>query len=120
MSTETSQSPAAFAEAPPPLRVVASAAIDDELDEITTEHSFASADAPPGSLVAYEASTDMPDAPSRPMETAGTLLLVAYGFALTVAAAPVLDYATASAEQLASPAQYVQELRAAPTRTRMP
>ena len=77
-------------------------------------------DAPPGSLVAYEASTDMPDAPSRPMETAGTLLLVAYGIAMTVAAAPVLDYATASAEQLASPAQYVQELRAAPTRTRMP
>ena len=77
-------------------------------------------DAPPGALVAYEASVDMPDAPSRPMETAGTLLLVAYGIAMTVAAAPLLDYARASAEQLASPAGYVQQLRDTPSTTRTP
>ena len=77
-------------------------------------------DAPPGALVAYDASVDMPDAPSRPMETAGTLLLVAYGIAMTVAAAPLLDYARASAEQLASPAGYVQQLRDTPSTTRTP
>ena len=77
-------------------------------------------DAPPGALVAYDASVDMPDAPSRPMETAGTLLLVAYGIAMTVAAAPLLDYARASAEQLASPTGYVQQLRDTPSTTRTP
>ncbi len=77
-------------------------------------------DAPPGALAAYRARSDMPDAPSRPMETAGTLLLVAYGIAMTLAAAPLVDYTRASAEQLAAPGQYVQQLRAAPSQTRRP
>ena len=77
-------------------------------------------DAPPGALDAYEAAASMADAPSRPMETAGTLLLVAYGLGMTLAAAPVLDYARASAEQLATPAAYVQQLRDAPSLVRSP
>lgn len=77
-------------------------------------------DAPPGALAAYQARADMPDAPSRPMETAGTLLLVAYGIAMTIGAAPLLDYARASAEQLAAPGQYVHSLRDAPSQTRRP
>ena len=62
----------------------------------------------------------MAKAPSRPLETAGTLLLVAYGIAMTIAAAPLLDYARASAEQLGTPGAYVQQLRAAPTLSRSP
>ena len=77
-------------------------------------------DAPPGALVAYDASVDMPDAPSRPMETAGTLLLLVYGIVMTIAAAPILDYTRASAEQLATPGQYVQQLRATAPATREP
>ena len=77
-------------------------------------------DAPPAALVAYEANPDAADAPSRPLETAGTLLLVAYGLAMTVAAAPLLDYTRASAEQLATPDAYVSQLRAAPSQVRSP
>ena len=64
--------------------------------------------------------TAAPHAPSRPMETAGTLLLVVYGIVMTIAAAPILGYTRASAEQLATPGQYVQQLRATAPATREP
>ena len=49
MSTEGNHSSAVFETAPPPLRIIAPAIVEEELDEFATEHSFASADAPPGS-----------------------------------------------------------------------
>ena len=77
-------------------------------------------DAPKRQLKAYMPRDEMPHAPSRPMETAGTVLLVCYGIAMTIWAAPVLDYAHASALQLASPGEYVQQLRATLPATRAP
>ena len=55
----------------------------------------------------------LPEAPSRPLETAATVALVAMGVALTVAAAPLLDYTRATARQLLAPEGYVQQVRAA-------
>jgi multicomponent K+:H+ antiporter subunit D len=48
----------------------------------------------------------------RPTETAAAALLLAYGVAMAVVAAPVLGYANAAAVQLLSPADYVEQLRA--------
>ncbi|MEG3049998.1 MAG: monovalent cation/H+ antiporter subunit D, partial [Thermomonas sp.] len=53
-------------------------------------------------------------------ETAATLLLIGYGVAMTLAAAPLLDYADATATQLLSPADYVQQVRAAMPSARQP
>jgi multicomponent K+:H+ antiporter subunit D len=59
-------------------------------------------------------------APARPLETAATALLLAYGIAMTLAAAPILRYTQATAAQLLSPADYVQQLRAMPSASRAP
>lgn len=64
-------------------------------------------------LEAYTPEHEMAPAPSRPLETAAIVLLLAYGLALVVAAAPVLDYARATAAQLLSPGDYVEHVRAA-------
>lgn len=47
----------------------------------------------------------------RATETAATMLLLAYGIAMTVAAAPVIDYTQAAARQLLEPEAYVEQLR---------
>ena len=47
----------------------------------------------------------------RVTETSATMLLLAYGVAMTLAAAPLIDYAQATAEQLLSPGDYVEQLR---------
>ena len=64
-------------------------------------------------LEAFTPEHEMVPAPSRPLETAAIVLLLAYGVALVVAAAPVLDYTRATALQLLSPGNYVEHVRAA-------
>lgn len=59
-------------------------------------------------------------APSRPLETAAAVLLICYGLAMTVAAAPMLRYTEAAARQLLDPAGYVEQLHATPSRSRSP
>lgn len=51
-------------------------------------------------------------ATSRPAETAATVLLLLYGIAMSLAAAPVVDYTRAAADQLMAPTEYVRQLRA--------
>jgi len=51
-------------------------------------------------------------APARKLETAATVLLLGYGVAMVLAAAPILDYTRAAAAQLLSPADYVEQVRA--------
>ena len=77
-------------------------------------------DAPPERLAAYTPVDAMPPVPSRPLETAATILLLGYGIALVLAAAPLLDYTRATATQLQSPGDYVQQLRAATPAVRQP
>jgi multicomponent K+:H+ antiporter subunit D len=64
-------------------------------------------------LEAFTPEHEMVPAPSRPLETAAIVLLLAYGVALVVAAAPVLDYTRATALQLLSAGDYVEHVRAA-------
>ncbi len=52
-------------------------------------------------------------APARPLETAATVLLLAYGVAMVLAAAPLLDYTRATGAQLQAPGDYVEHVRAA-------
>jgi multicomponent K+:H+ antiporter subunit D len=49
---------------------------------------------------------------ARPTETAATALLLAYGVAMALQAAPLLRYADATAAQLLAPERYVEQLRA--------
>ena len=77
-------------------------------------------DASPERIAAYTPAEALPHAPGRPLETAATVLLVGYGLAMVVAAAPLLDYVDAAASQLLSPAGYVEQLRAAETVLRAP
>ena len=60
---------------------------------------------PPASSVAGTA-------PARKLETAATVLLLGYGVAMVLAAAPILDYTRAAAAQLLSPGAYVEHVRA--------
>ena len=76
--------------------------------------------ASPERIAAYTPAEALPHAPGRPLETAATVLLVGYGLAMVVAAAPLLDYVDAAASQLLSPAGYVEQLRAAETVLRAP
>ena len=69
-------------------------------------------DASPEQLAEYTPASAMPATPGRPLETAATMLLVAYGVAMVVAAAPLLDYTRAAAAQLQLPGDYVQQVRA--------
>ena len=77
-------------------------------------------DAPPERLTNYVPLDAMAVAPSRPLETAATMLLLAYGIAMVLAAAPLLDYTRATAAQLQSPAAYVEQARAATPMLREP
>ncbi len=57
---------------------------------------------------------------ARPAETLATALLLAYGVAMSLAAAPIMAYAEASAVQLLDPAGYVEQLRATMPEVRKP
>jgi multicomponent K+:H+ antiporter subunit D len=65
---------------------------------------------PPGAQVPAPSGTIA--APARTLETAATVLLLGYGVAMVLAAAPILDYTRAAAAQLLSPADYVEQVRA--------
>ena len=77
-------------------------------------------DAPPERLTNYVPLDAMAVAPSRPLEATATMLLLAYGIAMALAAAPLLDYTRATAAQLQSPAAYVEHARAATPMLREP
>ena len=77
-------------------------------------------DTPQEQLARFTPESAMAVAPSRPLETAATVLLLAYGIAMSVAAAPLLDYTRATAAQLQSPASYVEQVRAATPALREP
>ena len=77
-------------------------------------------DASPERLAAYTPAGAMAPAPVRPLETAATVLLLGYGIAMVLAAAPLLDYTRAAAAQLQSPGDYVQQVRAAAPSLREP
>ncbi|KAF1686678.1 monovalent cation/H+ antiporter subunit D [Pseudoxanthomonas broegbernensis] len=68
-------------------------------------------DATPERLAEYTPADALAPAPSRPLETAATMLLVGYGIAMALAAAPLLDYTRAAAAQLQAPGDYVQQVR---------
>ena len=76
--------------------------------------------APPERLTNYVPLDAMAVAPSRPLEATATMLLLAYGIAMALAAAPLLDYTRATAAQLQSPAAYVEQARAATPMLREP
>ena len=77
-------------------------------------------DAGQHTLEAYTPAHEAVHAPSRPLETAAIVLLLAYGLVLVLAAAPVLDYTRATAAQLQVPADYVDHMRAATPTLREP
>ena len=77
-------------------------------------------DAPPERLTNYVPLDAMAVAPSRPLEATATMLLLAYGIAMALAAAPLLDYTRATAAQLQSPGDYVMQVRAATPQARAP
>ena len=56
----------------------------------------------------------------RGVEIAATALLLGYGVAMAFAAAPVLHYTTATAEQLQTPDDYVREIRGTVPQVRAP
>ena len=61
------------------------------------------------------------DAPKvRGLEIAATLVLIGYGVAMTVAAAPILRYTSAAATQLLSPDDYVRDVRGTTPQIREP
>lgn len=55
-----------------------------------------------------------------PLETAAVLLLVGYGIAMALAAAPILAFTRATAEQLLTPADYIHHIDAALPARRAP
>jgi multicomponent K+:H+ antiporter subunit D len=64
-----------------------------------------------------DGAASVPAAPARApattvrgIEIAATVLLLAYGVAMTVAAAPVLRYTQAAAEQLLAPGDYIRQV----------
>ena len=77
-------------------------------------------DASPERLAEYTPLEAMPAVPNRPLETAATVLLLGYGVAMVLAAAPLLDYTRATAAQLQSPGDYVMQVRAATPQARAP
>jgi multicomponent K+:H+ antiporter subunit D len=58
--------------------------------------------------------------PPRRLEVAATVLLLAYGIVLTVAAGPVLRYAGAAATQILEPAPYIEQMRTTEPQLRSP
>ena len=77
-----------------------------------------------------EANDEADEAPSSspataslaaaPLENAAILLLVGYGIALALAAAPILAFTRATAEQLLTPADYIHQVDAALPARRAP
>ena len=57
---------------------------------------------------------------AAPLENAAILLLVGYGIALALAAAPILAFTRATAEQLLTPADYIHQVDAALPARRAP
>jgi multicomponent K+:H+ antiporter subunit D len=56
---------------------------------------------------------DLPAPPIKRQEVAATIVLLGYGIVMTIAAAPIIEYTTATAEQLLDTAGYLQQLRSA-------
>lgn len=68
-----------------------------------------------------EAPGDAKPPPSpRPIEVGATVLLLAYGVVMTIAAGPILRYTDATAEQLLTPSNYVQQVRGTQPQLREP
>ena len=63
---------------------------------------------PAGEVQARLPGTAVP----RRVESVSTALLLAYGVAMSIAAAPVIRYTYATAEQLLAPAHYLEQVRA--------
>ena len=57
---------------------------------------------------------------ARPQETWATVLLLAFGVAMTAFAAPLMRYTDATGQQLLDAAGYTDQLRAAPSVLRAP
>jgi multicomponent K+:H+ antiporter subunit D len=64
-----------------------------------------------GRIATPAAAAPAPVPRVRRAEVAATLLLLAFGVAMTIAAAPVLRYTQATAEQLLSPDDYIRQVR---------
>src|SRR5690606_1093214 len=77
-------------------------------------------DASPEQLADFTPGDALPSTPRRPLETAATVLLVGYGVAMVLAAAPLLDYTSATAAQLLAPEDYVRQVREAAPVLRAP
>ncbi|WP_374013017.1 monovalent cation/H+ antiporter subunit D [Pseudoxanthomonas koreensis] len=77
-------------------------------------------DASPEQLADFTPADALPSTPRRPLETAATVLLVGYGVAMVLAAAPLLDYTSATAAQLLAPEDYVRQVREAAPVLRAP
>lgn len=56
----------------------------------------------------------------RPIEVGATVLLLAYGVAMTVAAGPILRYTDATARQVLTPANYIQQVQGTQPQIREP
>ena len=73
-----------------------------------------------------EAESQAGPRPARPAqqvrrrELAAIILLLGYGFAMTIAADPLLRYAQATGAQLVEPAHYIHAMRAATPHLREP
>jgi len=69
---------------------------------------------------ASEVARRQSEVPGRRLEVAATVLLLGYGVAIAIAAAPLLAYTQAAAAQLAAPAQYLDHVRAQTPTLRTP
>src|SRR5690606_20382357 len=65
-------------------------------------------DASPEHVARYVPREQMREAPSRPLETAGTVLLLAYDVAVVVGASPMLEYTRARGNQVQAPEAFIQ------------
>jgi multicomponent K+:H+ antiporter subunit D len=76
-----------------------------------------------GSQVFWRAQTwpagDVPPPPRR-LEVAATMLLLAYGMVLTLAAGPALRYAGDAAVQIMAPEPYIEQMRSTEPLLRSP
>ena len=68
----------------------------------------------------YGSDDDAAPPPPGRLEIAAAMLLLAYGVALAVAAAPVLRYTLAAGEQVLEPATYIEQVLSTQPRQRMP
>src|SRR5690606_35929367 len=63
-------------------------------------------DATDAQVAQYVPREQMREAPSRPLETAATALLLGYGVAMVLAASPMLEYTRATGAQLQAAEAY--------------